>query len=359
MKKQPISGACHRIFNTTNLKMKFTLLFLFASLLQVSASVSYGQKNNLTIDVNNENLSSVFKIIENQSDFHFFYNRNELNFSQKIDLNVSKMNLVDVLNTLFDKTDISYEIYEQQIILKKQENSKKVDFTSVVEQKQIQGTVVDAVGLPMPGVAVVIEGTQFSTITDFDGKFSFNTDASGKTLVFAFFGYTTKRVAVTSEVNLKVVLKEEFNELDEVVLVGYGSQKRTDFSGSVSSISSKELIQNATGTIGFDKALGGLAKGVLVSQSTGRPGAPVRLNIRGITSPLSTTGGGLNQPLYVIDGVSFNLDNLQGANPLLTLNPTDIESLDILKDAGATSIYGSRGANGVIIIKTKRGNKNQ
>jgi TonB-linked SusC/RagA family outer membrane protein len=359
MKKQPISCACYRIFNTTNLKMKFTLLFLFASLLQVSASVSYGQKSIVTIDVKSENLTNIFKIIENQTDYHFFYNRNELNVNQKIDLNVDKMQLKYVLRKLFNETNISYEIYGKQIILKKQNKLKKVDVSSVFEQKQIQGIVTDDLGLPISGVTVLIEGTEFNMTTDFDGKFSFNTDATGKTLVFSFIGYTTKRVNVTTEVNLKVVLVEELVELKEVVLVGYGTQKRSDFSGAVSSISSKEIVQNATGSIGLDKALGGLAKGVLVSQSTGRPGSPVRLNIRGITSPLSTTGGGLNQPLYVIDGVSFNMDNLQGANPLMTLNPADIESIDILKDAGATSIYGSRGANGIIIIKTKRGNKNQ
>ena len=359
MKKQPISGACHRIFNTTNLKMKFTLLFLFTSLLQVSASVSYGQKNSVTMDVNAENLTSVFKIIENQTDYHFFYNRNELNINQKIDLNVSKMKLSDVLSKIFDKTNISYEIYGQQIILKKQSNFKKIDLISIIEQKELQGIVTDVAGLPIPGVAIAIEGTQYYTTTDFDGKFSFNIDASGKTIIFSFLGYAKKRVTVTNETMLIVVLEEEFNELKEVILVGYGTQKREAFSGAVSSISSKDIIQNATGTIGIDRALGGLATGVQVSQSTGRPGAPVRLNIRGITSPLSTNGGGLNQPLYVIDGVSFNLDNMQGANPLLTLNPTDIESIDILKDAGATSIYGSRGANGVIIIKTKRGKKGQ
>ena len=178
-------------------------------------------------------------------------------------------------------------------------------------------------------------------------------------MIFSYVGFEPMRVAFDGTSNLKIVLLQELNELEEVVLVGYGKQKRTEFSGAVSSVSAKDIVQASTGTIGFDRALGGLVKGVQVSQNTGRPGAPVRINIRGLTSPLSSVGGGLNQPLFVIDGVPFNVDALQGANPLSTLNPNDIESFDVLKDAGATSIYGSRGANGVIIIKTKRGKKGQ
>ncbi|MEZ4792767.1 MAG: TonB-dependent receptor [Gelidibacter sp.] len=155
-------------------------------------------------------------------------------------------------------------------------------------------------------------------------------------------------------------MKEDFSQLEEVVLIGYGEQKRENVTGAVSSIKPDDIVQAATGTIGFDRALGGLVQGVQVSQNTGRPGSPVRLNIRGVTSPLSSGfSGGLNQPLYVIDGVPFNQDALRGANPLLTINPSDIESFDILKDAAATSIYGSRGANGVIIIQTKKGKRNQ
>lgn len=359
MKKQPISGACQRIFNNANLKMKFTLLFLFTSLLQVSASSSYGQNKRVTMDVNGVTLVNVFKIIEEQTDYHFFYNKNELNVNQKIDLNVEKKQLVEVLGKLFNKTNISYQILGNQIVLKKQTvNKAEKEIFSAIEQRPIEGLVTDNLGIPLPGVTVVVEGTKYVTSTSYEGRFKFNADATGKFLILSFMGFKTKRIPVSNEL-MKVALEEETNELQEIVLVGYGKQKRSEFSGAVSSIESKDLVQAATGSIGLDRALGGLAKGVQVSQNTGRPGAPVRINIRGITSPLSSAGGGLNQPLFVIDGISFNLDGMQGANPLLTLNPNDIESLDVLKDAGATSIYGSRGANGVIIIKTKRGKKDQ
>ncbi|WP_432221021.1 TonB-dependent receptor [Flavobacterium sp. TMP13] len=362
MKKQPITGALWRILDNSNLKMKFTLLFLFTSLLQVNASSTYGQKSKVTIEVNGTALTNVFQIIEEQTDFHFFYNRNELNVNQKIDLNVKQKQLVEVLGKLFSETNISYQIFGNQIILKKATTIKtEPEMTPLfsIQQREIKGMVTDIAGIPLVGVSITMEGTKFGTTTDFDGKFKLVTTSSGRILIFSHLGYEPKRIAFSGEEALKIILIEEMNELEEVVLVGYGKQKRTEFSGAVSSVSAKDIVQAATGSIGFDRALGGLVKGVQVSQNTGRPGGPVRINIRGITSPLSSVGGGLNQPLYVIDGVPFNIDALQGANPLSTLNPNDIESFDVLKDAGATSIYGSRGANGVIIIKTKRGKKGQ
>ena len=358
MKKQRTKSALKRILNNSNLKMKFTLLFLFTTLMQVSASSSYGQKNTVTMDVNGVAMSNVFQIIENQTDFHFFYNRNELNLNQKIDLNVDKKLVSDVLGKLFSNTNISYQILGNQIVLKKVDKTK-VETVSAAYQKQVEGVVVDKAGLPLTGVTVTIEGTNYGTTTDFNGRFKFVSEATGKYLILSYVGFEPMRVSIDGKSNLRIVLLQELNELEEVVLVGYGKQKRTEFSGAVSSVSAKDIVQASTGTIGFDRALGGLVKGVQVSQNTGRPGAPVRINIRGLTSPLSSVGSGLNQPLFVIDGVPFNVDALQGANPLSTLNPNDIESFDVLKDAGATSIYGSRGANGVIIIKTKRGKKGQ
>ena len=358
MKKQRTKSALRRILNNSNLKMKFSLLFLFTTLMQVSASSSYGQKNTVTMDVNGVAMSNVFQIIENQTDFHFFYNRNELNLNQKIDLNVDKKLVSDVLGKLFSNTNISYQILGNQIVLKKVEKNKIETFITA-DQIQVEGTVTDKVGMPLIGVSVLIEGTKTGAMTDFEGRFKLNGDATGKFIAFSHVGYKSKRIAYGGQALMKVVLEVELNELEEVVLVGYGKQKRTEFSGAVSSVSAKDIVQASTGTIGFDRALGGLVKGVQVSQNTGRPGAPVRINIRGLTSPLSSVGAGLNQPLFVIDGVPFNVDALQGANPLSTLNPNDIESFDVLKDAGATSIYGSRGANGVIIIKTKRGKKGQ
>lgn len=358
MKKQRTKSALLHILNNSNLKMKFTLLFLFTGLLQIYASSSYGQKNTVTMDVNGVGLINIFQIIEDQTDFHFFYNRNELNVSQKIDLNVDKKLVKDVLGKLFNNTTISYQILGNQIVLKKVDKTK-IDSVLVADQNQVEGVVTDKSGFPLVGVSITIEGTNYATITDFDGRFKFISVATGKFLIFSYVGFEPMRVSIEGRSYLKVVLLKEINELEEVVLVGYGKQKRTEFSGAVSSVSAKDIVQSATGTIGFDRALGGLVKGVQVSQNTGRPGAPVRINIRGLTSPLSSVGGGLNQPLFVIDGVPFNVDALQGANPLSTLNPNDIESFDVLKDAGATSIYGSRGANGVIIIKTKRGKKGQ
>ncbi|SHF80132.1 TonB-linked outer membrane protein, SusC/RagA family [Flavobacterium segetis] len=263
-----------------------------------------------------------------------------------------------MLGKLFSNTKISFQILGNQIVLKKLDDTK-IESIATADQRQVEGIVTDKAGMPLIGVSVMIEGTKTGAVTDYEGRFKLNGDATGKFISFSNMGYKSKRIAYGGQSLMKVVLEEELNELEEVVLVGYGKQKRSEFSGAVSSVSAKDIVQASTGTIGFDRALGGLVKGIQVSQNTGRPGAPVRINIRGLTSPLSSVGGGLNQPLFVIDGVPFNFDALNGANPLSTLNPNDIQSFDILKDAGATSIYGSRGANGVIIIKTKRGKKGQ
>lgn len=360
MKKQRTKSALKHIFNTHNLKMKLTFLFLFTSLLQVNASSCYGQKNLVTMDVKGVALTNVLQLIEEQTDFHFFYNRTELNISQKIVLNVKQEQLSSVLSKLFNNSTIVYQILGNQIILKKINTpEKKTENNVAVQQKHLEGIVTDKAGLPLVGVTIMIEGTNYETTTDFDGRFKFVSDYNAKFLILSHVGFEPRRVVVDGQTAFKIVLSPELNELEEVVLVGYGKQKRNEFSGAVSTIDAKDIVQAATGTIGFDRALGGLAAGVQVSQNTGRPGAAVRINIRGITSPFSSVGGGLNQPLFVIDGVPFNIDALQGANPLSTLNPNDIESFDVLKDAGATAIYGSRGANGVIIIKTKRGKKNQ
>ena len=171
MKKQRTKSALMRILNNSNLKMKFTLLFLFITLVQVNASSSYGQKNTVTMDVNGVAMSNVFQIIENQTDFHFFYNRNELNLNQKIDLNVDKKLVSDVLGKLFKNTNISYQILGNQIVLKKVDKTK-VETVSAAYQKQIEGVVVDKAGLPLTGVTVTIEGTNYGTTTDFNGRFN-------------------------------------------------------------------------------------------------------------------------------------------------------------------------------------------
>lgn len=358
MKKQRIKNVISCILNQSHLKMKFTLLFLFLSLAQVSAYNSYGQNNKVTLNEEQVTLSQVLQQIENQTDFLFFYNSKELNVNQKVSLNVEGLQVVEVLSQFLTDLDISYHILGSQIVLKKSEAETIPNSSVKKQQLEVTGKIIDATGMPMVGVTIIVEGTSKGTISDFDGGFTVAIEKVGQVLVFSSLGYKTERITVGDDLTINLEMQEDLSQLDEVVIVGYGQQKREEVTGAVSSIDTKEVVQAATGSVGFDRALGGLVKGVQVSQSSGRPGSPVNLNIRGITSPLSS---GSNQPLIVIDGFPFNSDNgnLGGGNPLLTLNPNDIKSFNVLKDVAATSIYGSRGANGVIIIETNKGKRNQ
>ena len=205
----------------------------------------------------------------------------------------------------------------------------------------ITGTVSDANGEPLVGVNIVVEGTETGTVTDLEGSYSISV-ADGATLVFSFLGYTPRKVVVEDQSIIDVSLEEEISALDEVVVIGYGTQRRADLTGSVSQVGSREI--NSFPSTNVLQSLSGRAAGVQVSQTTGAPGAGLNVRIRGTNSIQ-----GSNEPLYVVDGFP-----IFGSNPTV-LNNTDIESIEVLKDASATAIYGSRGANGVVIITTKKG----
>ncbi len=360
MKKQRIENVLSCILNQSHLKMKFSLLLFFVSLLQLQAYDSFGQNQKVTLNEEGVTMKQIFQQIEDQTQLHFFYNSNELNLNQRVSVNAKKMQVIEVLGQLFKGRGISYHILGNQIVLKNSgiNTTPSVQQTLLAQERTIEGSLTDKIGMPIVGATVIVEGTNRGVVTNFDGIYKIVLKENENILVFSSLGYKTERIVVGDQNIINVVLQEDFSQLEEVVLIGYGEQKRESVTGAVSSVKTEEIVQGATGTVGFDRALGGLVKGVRVSQESGRAGSPVRINIRGITSPLSGIGG-LNQPLFVIDGIPFNIDALQGANPLLTINPNDIESFDVLRDAAATAIYGSRGANGVIIVQTKKGKTNQ
>ncbi|MGK7395296.1 MAG: SusC/RagA family TonB-linked outer membrane protein [Candidatus Cyclobacteriaceae bacterium M3_2C_046] len=227
----------------------------------------------------------------------------------------------------------------------------KYDSKIVFQDNIVQGRVTDyETEEGLPGVNIIIKGTSVGTTTDASGNYSIEVGGD-QTLVFSYIGYIQEEVPVSNRSTVNVVLNQDIQSLQEVVVIGYGTQERKDLTGAISSVSSEELTKiNASG---LDEALQGRTAGVFVTPSAGQPGAPIEVNIRGVSS------FGNNSPLYVIDGVPvFNEVSTFGAgqkNPLATLNPNDIESIDILKDASAAAIYGARAANGVVLITTKRG----
>lgn len=233
----------------------------------------------------------------------------------------------------------------------------------------VTGIVRGSDGLPFPGVSILVKGTGNGTVSDIDGKFSVNVSGPEAVLQFSFIGFKSQEVVIGTKTTIEITLEEDLNDLDEVVITGYGTQRKKDITGSIARVEADDVLLPSTSS--FDQMLQGRVPGVQISQTSGAPGGNVNILIRGVSS---ISGG--NQPLYVVDGYpistggssdfsSFSGNNYSSSgmvnnnqsriNPLASINPSDIESIEILKDASATAIYGSRGANGVVIITTKRG----
>lgn len=221
----------------------------------------------------------------------------------------------------------------------------------------VKGKVKDKEGNELPGASILVEGTTVGTVTDINGDYSLRfVPKSNQRLIFSFVGLKTKPVAYTGQKELNVTLESGDVALDDVVVIGYGSKNKKSLTSSIASMDKKEVERLAATTTTLDNLLGGTIKGVMTTTTTGEPGSAIKINVRGITSPYTSANG--NAPLFVIDGVPMFMGS-NALNPLMNIAPSDIESIDVLKDASATAIYGSRGANGVIIVKTKAGRKGE
>lgn len=314
--------------------MKITIVLLFLSILQLHASNTYSQT---TISLSTEKavaLSEVFKQIEQQSDFLFNY-RNADIAGIKVKVAAKDNNINEVLSKVLKETDLSYSIYGRHITISK----KKAEDSSQVNPEKITGSVSDAQGEPLMGVAILEQGTNNGTITDIDGKFTIQA-SPGSILNFSYLGYVTQEVKVGNNKTLLVTLSEDPKILDEVVVVGYGKQKKVNLTGSVSTINVIKEAESRPLT-NLSSVLSGISSGVQSLQSSGKPNSDVtEIRIRGI--------GTLNDasPLVLVDGMEQHINDV---------NPNDVASISILKDAASCAIYGNRGANGVILITTKEG----
>ncbi|WP_161554586.1 TonB-dependent receptor [Sinomicrobium soli] len=340
--------------------MKLSLLLFAISLFQIQAR-SYSQKSTVTLSLNGVQVREIFDEIEKQSAFKVLYKTEDITALPPVSIKVSDVSIEAILNTVLGESDLYYRVLGKQIIIyRKPARTDEIPGPETGEQQGITvtGTVTDVNGVPLPGVTIVVKETGKGAFTDYDGQYEIKV-LKDQSLSFSYIGMETVITQVRDRTSIDVILKEDTQSLEEVVLVGYGSQKRKDITGSVSSIDAAEL--NKMAPVNFDNAIVGRAPGVYVVPSSGAPGAPASIRIRGITSVL-----GNNEPLYVIDGVPIELGQGQGnsfysesfsnsISPLASINPQDIETIDILKDASATAIYGSRGANGVVIINTKKG----
>lgn len=320
--------------------MRIAIFLLMAGILEVSTLNVYSQKTRLTLNFTDTPLPTVLDKIESESDYYFLYNEKLIDLKRKVTLNVNDQLIEAVLDILFTGTDIKYNIIGRKIILAPDYLSKEINPAENLQQKQITGKVIDENGNPLPGVNIQIEGTTTGTITDINGKYSITVTSDIAFMNFSFMGYDPKKIQVTGKSVIDISMVPTIASLQEVLVVGYGTSRKADLTGSVTAIKQDEYKDQPVNRV--DQILQGRTAGVNVVNSSGAPGGISYIRIRG---PNSINGN--NDPLYVIDGfVGADFKNI---------NPADISSIQILKDASSTAIYGSRGANGVVLITTKSG----
>ena len=319
--------------------MKLTIALLIGFIMTVTAASTYSQKTRLDVSLTNTSIKGVIGYIEQNSEFVFLYRSEDFNTSKKVNIDLKDATISQILDEALTGENVVYDIYERQIVIRKGENLPAD--TRQNQKKEISGTVKDSNGLALPGVSVVVKGTTTGSMTDVNGNFRLVLPENAKVITYSFVGMKTQEVAVDKKTTLNITLIEETVGLDEVVAVGYTTQSRHKMTSAVATVSGEELTKReATDP---ETLLQGQLPGLQVVQNSGEPGNEgVTMNIRGI----STFSGAGNNPLIIIDGLPGSLS---------VLNPNDIESVTLLKDAASAAIYGSRGANGVIVITTKAG----
>ncbi|WP_428230554.1 TonB-dependent receptor [Flavobacterium sp.] len=316
--------------------MKLTTLLILVAMFNIRGN-TYAQKTKVTLELNNSTIEKVIETIEQKTDFRFIYKLNDIDLDRTISISVKDQAINIVLDKLFKGTLTEFKIRDTQIILKKPELKTQ----NVQYQKQtVSGIITDENGLPLPGASVTEEGTRNGMVTDFDGKYKLTVESSTSVIIVSFVGYKEKKVVASQSV-INIQLVPDATDLQEIVVVGYGSTVRKDVTGAVSSIAAKDMNQGAI--VNPLQLISGKAAGVNITQIGSEPGSGPSVRIRGISSLI---GG--NDPLVVVDGIQGNMDLLN------QVPPSEIESIDVLKDASATAVYGSRGAPGVIIVTTKK-----
>ena len=336
-------------------KTMITLFFIMSALFQTQAGSPARLAGPATISIVKKAapLKEAFKEIEKQSEFRFFYNHQQVNVTEVVSIHVVNATINRALDEIFKSTDINYQITGRQILLFRRPKSMPESEPVGVKTPPlpylhqvvhtIEGKVTGENGEGIPGVNIVVKGTTIGSSTNINGDYSLNVPDKEATLVFSFIGYVTKEVPIAGKSNLNITMVTDIQALGEVVVVGYGTEKRSDLTGSVTSIKA-DAIKNLP-VRSVTEALQGRAAGVMISKEDGRPGANSQIIIRGVGSI-----NGLN-PLFVIDGI------VRGNNS--NFNPKDVESIEIIKDASAAAIYGAQAAGGVVLITTKKGSYNQ
>lgn len=341
MKNNTLSG--RYCFKNPRFKQIFRIMRISTFLLMVCVFCSYAgnahsQNAKVSIRMNNVKLDKILNEIENQTDYLFIYN-NQVDINKITSVKVKNEAVAQVLDRILSGTGINYELEGTHIILTTEAIK---DLHAQQQAKTVAGTVTDVSGEPIIGANIRIKGTTTGTITDIDGNFSIKAEPQS-VIEVSYIGYLTQETVINNQKSIRFLLKEDTKTLDEVVVIGYGVQKKADLTGSVANINTEKLNTQSNANIG--QALQGKIAGVDIVSQGGAPGSGTRIMVRGI--------GTLNNasPLYIVDGMYMNsIDHI---------NPNDIASIDVLKDASSAAIYGSRAANGVIIVTTKEGSNTE
>jgi TonB-linked SusC/RagA family outer membrane protein len=313
--------------------MKLMLILSFAGIIQVSASV-YSQQTRMTFSMKDKTLKEVLDQIESNTKFRFFYNENFTDLNRKVNIEARDNRVEEILEELLASSEVTYKVLDNNLIV--------ITPKSMLQQLRITGKVTDAAtGEPLPGVYVRIEDTNTGSITDAEGNYTIDVPKDVANLQFSFVGYNTETVPIVGRSQINMSLIAVLTKLDEVIVVGYGTQSKRNVTGSIQSVNSDELADMPVTTTA--QKLQGKLSGVQINQTTGRPGEGMKIRIRG---QASLTAG--SDPLYVVDGFPITGD-------ISFLNPNEIESISILKDASSAALYGSRAANGVVLVTTKHG----
>ena len=324
------------------LTMKLITVLLVVGLMQVSATV-YSQATKFDIRVDNKQIVDVLKEIEESSNFRFFYIREQVDVERTVCMKVNNATVEQILDDIFADKGINYRVMEDKLVLLSPEN---LSSPLLQQQKIITGKVLDVLGDPIPGVNVFVKGTIEGTITDTDGKYSISSVPNDAVLVFSFIGMKTQEIVVGEQTNIDIIMEFDSYSLNEVITIGYGTQKKVSLTGSVSTLKSKDLT--AVPVTNVNSMLVGRVPGLIMKQRSGAPGHDAgSLSIRGFGA--NNMGGAQSaaneSPLVIVDGIERSFTQL---------DPNEIESVTILKDASA-AVYGARAASGVILVTTKRG----
>ena len=315
--------------------MRNTLLALFVFAGTAFATESYSQTMKVTVVADNVSTGKVISEIEKQTDYLFVYNVNEVNLKRNVKVNAQNKSVAEVLNKVFEGTDIYYAMEGKNIMLM----SKAKDGEAAQQANKVTGIVKDNAGIPIVGATIMEKGSTNGTVSDLDGNFSLQMNSQG-TILISYIGYITQEIKVDKNDKLIITLEEDTETLDEVVVVGYGAIQKRSVSTAISTVKGGKISEMPTSNI--SQSLVGMSSGITLQQISGEPGAAPAIRVRGAGSINSG-----NDPLFVIDGYPTT-----DAELFNNINPADIADIQILKDAASSAIYGSKAGNGVIIVTT-------